>query len=302
MRRDADCLRIPASFILIIMTKCKGGRSWAGRSVRRGFTLIELLVVIAIIAILAAMLLPALAAAKAKAQTIKCVSNLKQLQLAAVVYSTDNGDIMIPNAPLNGTTASTWCGAQGEDWLNSDANTDRLYYASSIMAPFLGSQVDVYRCPGDTLPSANGQRIRSYSMNAQMGNLYVRTLTEGYNPGFIAFVKGSQLGGGTLAACDAWVFCEENMCTLDDGYLQINSGTGSYPNVPAAYHGKSTPFSFSDGHAEVHKWQTTDIPGWVPQYYNTKSTAVKGTGLPASRSKLNADWQWFTTHATCPGS
>jgi prepilin-type N-terminal cleavage/methylation domain-containing protein len=68
------------------MSFSKKGGAVAGFKSAAAFTLIELLVVIAIIAILAAMLLPALAAAKKKAQTANCVSNLKQWSLTLSIY------------------------------------------------------------------------------------------------------------------------------------------------------------------------------------------------------------------------
>ena len=115
---------------------------------KAAFTLIELLVVIAIIAILAAMLLPALAAAKRKAQRINCVNNLKEVGLSFRVWEGDNND----NYPMNVSTKSG--GAM--ELVCSTANAG---YKGSFVAAFCVmsnelSTPKILICPSDSGRSA----------------------------------------------------------------------------------------------------------------------------------------------------
>lgn len=111
---------------------CPGKRDLAA------FTLIELLVVVAIIAILAGMLLPALAKAKMKARTVKCVSNLRQLGITMTMYTADNSD----RFPFSGRA---WPFMPFVDLLK-------------LFNPYISTNGRAfYLCPGDKLPGWNAR-------------------------------------------------------------------------------------------------------------------------------------------------
>ena len=158
-----------------------GARQRAGAVGAKGFTLIELLVVIAIIAILAAMLLPALAGAKAKAQRIQCLNQMRQLGLGMTLFTGDNADRFPPAGWASSKTMSWDC------WINGyiGGNSSQQSMENSIFvtagdpsaieeASSLGFAVapKILTCPADQFPKVSWMTglpqfaTRSYAMNS----------------------------------------------------------------------------------------------------------------------------------------
>jgi len=274
-----------------------------------GFTLIELLSVIAIIAILAAILLPALSSARERSRGIFCLNNTRQLTLAWQLYADDHEGFLPYNLGMAGSSFRT-----NLNWVNnvmtwdlSPDNTNLATITEASLGQYMAGVVGSYHCPSDQSLSpvqlAAGwiERIRSYSMNALVGNPGA-FLANGGNindPGYRQFLKMDQIPSPT----EIFVFLDEHPDSIDDGYFvnkDSNTGGGYYGmsaivssewlDLPASYHNRSAAFSFADGHASLHRWQkATTVVAATPATYLP-------IPIPSTPAGEDTDFEWVLTH------
>ncbi len=269
-----------------------------------GFTLIELLVVIGVIALLASLLLPALAKARARADAITCLNNTRQLVLASLLYVDDHDGALPYNLVLYGTTYRTdrnWANNVMTHDLSSDnTNLDTLTQAS--LGSYVSRNTAIFRCPSDrslsTQQSSAGwdHRIRSYSMNAMMGDVgrYTSTGVNANNPGYIQFFKASQIPRPT----EIFAFLDEHPDSIKDGYFlnkdaSLGTSSGSlgsgqeWLDLPATYHNRNTAIAFADGHSEFHRWVDPET---------IQPIQPNQTYLPVAVTSSGTDFAWILAH------
>ena len=221
---------------------------------RRGFTILELLAVIATIGTLAALLLPVLGKAKIKAQRTTCLSNLRQLGYAWVMYKDENEDYLTESYPVN--NANVWM--QGDVTKADQAGNTDLIRQGKLYN--YNQSVAIYHCPSDqgvVISGVQTPTVRSYSMNCFMG---ARDSSVGTVPSTAgAYVPFYSTYSEIPHPSQSWVLLDEDERSINDGFF-VTDPTGQiwfdFPANSAHRHNYSFNLNFADGHSEV--WHYRD--------------------------------------------
>lgn len=246
-------------------------KTWRGRDPVRAFTLLELLVVIAVIGVLASLLLPTLSKAKQKAKGIQCLSNMKQLTTAWMLYGGDYNDLLVTNTvdANNHSWAAGWLDL-GDPSDTDNTNVATLMSPQGLLWPYSKS-LPLYVCPSDRntidINGVSYPLVRSVSMNQRMngGEYQSAPLSLFNNPNRLSTIVNP--GPST-----AFVFIDERADSINDGFFVIDmvdvGPQARIGNTPADYHNGCSSVSFADGHVETHKWmdprtQTRPYQPWL---------------------------------------
>jgi prepilin-type N-terminal cleavage/methylation domain-containing protein len=243
----------------------------------KGFTLIELLVVIAIIAILAALLLPALARARLKAQRIYCMNNLKQVAYACKMYADDNSGKIVSAYPTYGGFTASWCGGCAEtgglpgSYLYGGADPTGI--ESGLLWPYT-KNLGIYHCPADKrradsagAPDFGQPILRSISMNSFMAGTsfganpdWVATAPAGArDPNYPVYTKESEMTQPALT----WLVADEDQESINDCMLLMDvGGTARFLDLPSRAHGYAYGINFNDSHAEIYTFLDQASKSW----------------------------------------
>jgi len=299
-KNQTTVIDVPPSHLILMLTLydlCRlSGRLM--RHVMRGYTLVELLIAIAIVVLLLAILLPALNVAREHARRVKCMSNVRQLTAAWLMYANDNRghfcssemQYVIPDQTsgfadyaLAGVVAPPNC---FWSWIADGAEHQDI--ARGVLWPYL-KNLEVYYCPNDTfLPDT------VYAINGLLAGrvglpttLFMLSQIRRPERTFVFIEAGPTYSSpGSMNNCGDAGDPTAMLVPPDASFATPFYPAATFGQLPGAYHSigatNGTPVAFADGH--VVFWEFTNSSG----YGNARSSFAGAAGYSADVVQLEA--------------